>query len=58
MNAFEAELEKKYVKAVRLKTVKELEKEYSKELINIYKQKEKENEREEEFRSVVFYFLN
>ena len=44
MNAFEAELSKNYNKAIRLKTVKDLEKEYSKELINIYRQKEKEND--------------
>jgi hypothetical protein len=55
MNAIEAELEKKYNKAIRLKTIKELEKEYSKELINIYKQKEKEREKEEDFKQVVLF---
>jgi hypothetical protein len=53
MNAIEAELEKKYNKAVRLKTIKDLEKEYSKELINIYRQKEKEREMEDDFKQIV-----
>jgi hypothetical protein len=48
-----AELEKKFAKAVRLKTVKDLEKEYSKELINIYRCREQEKKKDDEFRAVV-----
>ena len=53
MNDLELELEKKYAKAVRLKTVKQLEKEYTKELITVYKHKEAEKQKEEEFKAIV-----
>jgi hypothetical protein len=53
MNEIDKEFEKKYNKAIRLKAIKELEKEYSSELINIYRQKQKEKEKDEEYRKIV-----
>ncbi len=53
MNDLELEIEKKYAKAIRLKTVKQLEKEYSKDIISIFKQKEAEKQKEENFKAVV-----
>jgi hypothetical protein len=49
----EAELEKKYLRAQRFKTIKDLEKEYSKELINLYREKVEQKKKEEEFQSVM-----
>jgi hypothetical protein len=53
MNDLELEIEKKYAKAARLKTVKHLEKEYSKELISVFRQREVEKQKEEEFKMIV-----
>jgi uncharacterized protein YlbG (UPF0298 family) len=58
MYQFEAEAEKKLNKAARIKTIKQVEKGYSKELINTYKQEQKEKENEAEFKNVVNFFLN
>ena len=45
----------KFAKAVRMKTVKDLEKEYSKELINIYRCREEEKKKDNEFRTAVYF---
>lgn len=49
----EAVLEKKYLRAQRFKTIKDLEKEYSKELINLYREKVDQNKKEKEFENVM-----
>lgn len=49
----EAVLEKKYLRAQRFKTIKDLEKEYSKELINLYREKVDQNKKEKEFENVL-----
>jgi hypothetical protein len=53
MSAFEQELEKKYLKAVRLKTIKELENEYSKEIVSLYKQQTEQQNKAKEYDLVI-----
>jgi hypothetical protein len=53
MYEIDVEFEKKFIKAQRMKTLKQLEKEYSKEIVGLYRDRLQEQENQAHFEEVV-----